>query len=182
LSSLRREVGFLHAIGQLRLKDILWPEGMMALVVGGVGGGVVSSLVDATARQDIAGDFLVLLGALLGIIFAGMAIVATMMSEDTVRWLSSDSGIMPFFAPWVVAVGLQILTILLAVAYRATALLLPPPAEAVWFVVLCILFVYAMADVLALTRTVVAHSIVRERALRLRCLEDERDRLDSRSR
>lgn len=129
-------------------------------------------LVNATAlrdRQAVAGDLLVVIGPLLGIVFAALALVVSFMSDRYLMLLHEhpEGGLRKFLAPFMVAVGLHVGTLILAVGYRAASGHLPaeaPLLEQALFVALTFLFVWAVLDVVALARNVMAHAFTRARA------------------
>ena len=78
----------------------------------------------------VSGDFLVLLGPLLGIVFAVLALIASLMSDSYLARLKSEAdksgdGVLAFFTPFMVSVGLQVGALLLALIFRAAARDLP---------------------------------------------------------
>ncbi len=130
-----------------------------------------------TGRQGVAGDYLVITGALLGIVFAGFALVIALMSDDYLRWLEDvESGVIGFLSPFMVSVGLQVATLIGAVLYSATADHMPGTAEKWFFGVISVLFFTAALDVVALARSVLMHGVARARGLKVRDLEAARGR------
>jgi hypothetical protein len=146
----------------------LWPELPIALVAGGTLAIGMLSQTTAIARYPVAGDMLILVGTLLGLIFAGATFVVTLFAADYVRLLSkAPGGVLSFFRPFILAIGSQISTVLLAVGYRALGQVVPSKLEDTWFTVLCLLFAYAIIDIMALSRSVVMHALTRAKQLEM---------------
>lgn len=180
----RREVGFWGAVGQLRLKDLLTVEFAAALLLGGgfacwlyLGGTVAM-------RANLASNYLVVIAALLGIVFAGLALVVSLLSSEYLRLLqSSDSGILGFFRPFVIAIGFQVFSILSTVFYLAFVGMLPADPESVpafiepWiFGLISVLFVGSCLELVVLTRSVLLHAKLRSRVAEVIELEAEKQR------
>jgi hypothetical protein len=62
---------------------------------------------------------------------------------------------------FIIAIGIQIGALLGAVIYRIVAVHLPHRTEQMAFVLLCFLFVYAVLEVVALTRNLFGHAVLR---------------------
>lgn len=115
-------------------------------------------------RYSLAGDYLQLIGALLGVVFAGFALVIAFLSDDYLRELEGTSeGVVAFLRPFVIATGLQVAVVAGVVLYRGAASEVPHLVECTAFLVLTMLFMTALFDVLALARTVMFHGIARAR-------------------
>lgn len=172
MGSLRRQFGFWRSLGRMQLRDLLAPEVAFGVVIG-VALSVLLAHVDGlTARVAVVGDYLPIAGALLGIVFAGFALVIALFSDDYLRWLeNTDSGVVGFLSPFMVSVGLQVGTLIASVLYRATADHLPHTAEKWFFGVVSVLFFTAALDVVALARSVLMHGVARGRALKIRDLQ-----------
>jgi hypothetical protein len=178
---LRREVGFWGTLGRMRFSQLASPEFLGALTLGAGGSLALLWHTDATSRVGIVGDFLILSGALLGIVFAGFSLVVMLLSDSHLRWLNeAPGGVKAFLTPFVFATGLQVGTILGSVIYRAAGSVLPSSAEKAVFVVLSFLFVYALLDVVALARNLVAHGLVRSGSAGLEDLDEARRRREQR--
>lgn len=177
MSKLRREVGFLSAVGNLHLKDLLSPEFAGGAILG-IGGSILYvQNSTAAARSALAGDFLQITPTLLGIVFAAMALVVALMSKDYMRELAGvTGGLLGFLRPFVVAIGLQVTAVLLAVGYRAFYSVLPGSVEPWIFGAAVTLFVVSLLDVLALTRAVVMHGLARGRLEAVTDISTRRDR------
>lgn len=175
VNQLRREVGFWGAVGRLKLRDLASLETVLG-TVGAVGGTVaLMLLVPVATRQTIAGDFLNITGALLGVVFAGMALIVALMSESYVKLLAqSDSGITNFLGPFTLAIGLQISALITTVAYRAFAPLVPPDLEPWFFGLASVLFVNSCLEMIVLARNVSLHARLRAKFGRVTSLEESR--------
>jgi hypothetical protein len=160
---LRRELGFWRALGSLRLGELLAsPEVLWALLLGAGGATGLLFFTHVAERRGMAGDFLLLLGPLVGVVLAGLALVIALMSDSYLRLLSENKdGVLVFVRPFIIAIGVQIGALLGAVIYRIVAVHLPHRVEEVAFVVLCFLFVAAVLEVVALTRNLFGHAILR---------------------
>jgi len=166
VSTIRREVGFWPTLFNFRLGELLLQPEFFSSVIVGVGGGVGLLLItERTARVTTASDFLAIIGALLGVVFAAFALVISLFSDSYLKWLNkAPQGVRGFLAPFMFTIGLQVGTILLVVGYRATALEVPPKVEKPAWVFLCFAFTYSMLNIVALARAVLGHGITRARA------------------
>lgn len=178
MGSLRREVGFWGSVGRLRLADLATVEILGGAVLGIAGAVLMVRTLDVGSRISVAGDYLQLVSALLGIVFAGLALVVALISENYLRLLNQGpNGILGFLSPFMIAIGLQVATVLAAVAYRASALKLSGRAVESWaFGVVTVLFVVAALDVVALARSVLMHGLARARLQEVTDLQSERER------
>lgn len=177
MGRLRREFGFWRSLGRMRLSDLWTPEIVSGVVIG-IGLAVaLDNVATRSARLGVAGDYLPIAGALLGIVFAGFALVIALMSDDYLRELEeTDSGVLGFLSPFIVSVGLQVATLIGAVLYRAIVGQLPRTTEEWFFGVISVLFFTATLDVVALARSVLMHGVARARKLKIRDLEEARNR------
>jgi hypothetical protein len=169
----RRDAAFLTALSESKLGDLLWPEGTIAAVAG-IGGGVaLHHFVTLSDRLGLVGDSLVMVATMLGIVFAAYALLIALFDREYVVLLAkAKDGVKAFLRPFMLAIGLQVITLMLALTYRVTASALPKTAEFVVFLVWAFLFVYVMADVVALARNVTMHGLLRAEQIRLK---DERE-------
>jgi hypothetical protein len=162
MGSLRREVGFWGSLGRLKISELLSVELIASIVLGLAFGIPLSLVADAADRVEIAADFLVIVGALLGVVFAGMALVAGIMSGAYLRLLADSSAGLPgFFGPFVIALGTQVATLFLCVTYRASALFWVDCIERTLFCILSVLFVASSLEIIVLARSVVMHAMTR---------------------
>ena len=137
--------------------------------------GVLLGTTNLVTRVAVVGDVLVLLGPLLGIVFAGFTLVVSLLSDDYLRWLNtSPDGPRGFLAPFVIAVGVQVFTLLLAIVYRAIATDLSSSYEKTLFVLIGFLTTFAALEVVALARNVFAHGLTRARGIEVSDLQDKR--------
>jgi hypothetical protein len=168
----RKDFGFWKNIRDMPAGQLFGIEGVFALVIGGVGCGFLIPHTKVTERATIAGDFLTLVGALLGVIVAAFALVITMLSNEyLLRLKMHPRGFRIFLSPFMVNIGLNVGAIILIVAYRATASHLPATPEQVLFVIVGISFVFVLLNVVAIARNVLAHGATRAEAAELEALE-----------
>jgi len=177
MGRLRRQFGFWRSLGRMQLSDLLAPEVIVGVLIG-VGLAVTLCLIGTpSARGSVTGDYLVIAGALIGVVFAGFALVIALMSDDYIRWLAdTKSGVVGFLSPFVVSIDLQVGTLLGAVLYRALADQLPPTLEKWFFGVVSVSFFTAALDVVAVARSVLMDGVARARDLKIRDLEASQSR------
>jgi hypothetical protein len=162
MANSRRDVGYLHSIGRTPFGSLIWPEGVLALIVGVGGGAALVRWTGLAERIATVGDALGVLGVLLGVVFAAFALLIALFSDEYVQLLSkANDGVIAFLRPFMIAIGTQVLTIFVTIGYRATARHLPPTVEHAAFVVWAFLFSYVLFDVVALTRSVMLHGLHR---------------------
>ncbi|QYJ04236.1 hypothetical protein KUV85_00715 [Nocardioides panacisoli] len=121
---------------------------------------------DLAARANLVDSYLPLAGALLGIVFAALALVVGLFTTDYLRLLDEDGsgdGVVGFLSPFMIAIGLQVTVLIGGVSYGAAASQVPSTGEAWWFGVETTLFLVAALDVVALARSVVMHGVARSR-------------------
>lgn len=119
MNSPRRQVGFWPTVGRLRLRDLKSPEIVFGLLLGG--GGALAAIRNSAvpARVLVAGDFLLLTPALVGVVFAALALVVALMSDTYLRVLRSvEGGLIEFLGPFMIVIGIQVGTLIGSVAYR----------------------------------------------------------------
>ena len=164
MGKLRRQFGFWGTLGSFRLRQLWAPEFVFGLLLGGGLAWILIAKGTAQDRADAAGDFLTLAGSLLGVVFAGFALVIAFLSDPYLKRLEETSEKTEgFLRPFMFSTGLQVGVILGAVGYRAVSSILPGDFEKAWFAVLSILFVTAILDVVALARSVMMHGVARGR-------------------
>lgn len=166
MGNLRRQVGFWAAVGRMNLKVFVTPEIGGGIILGVAGSLYMVKRANLSDRIDLVASYLPLAGALLGIVFASLALVVALFTNDYLRYLDSDGsgdGVVRFLSPFMFAIGLQVTVLLGAVAYGAGAKDLPETAEAWTFGVLTTLFVIAALDVVAIARSVIMHGVARAR-------------------
>lgn len=161
MGSLRRSVGFVAALGNTKIKNILWPEGTLAILFGLSSSSIAVAYIDIRLRIEAASDALRVLSSLLGMVLAGLMLVITIANDDYMRLLSRSSvGVVGFYRPFILAIGIQILTILSLIGYRAVARDVGN-MEAWLFRMVTILFVFSLLDIVALARTLLMHAVTR---------------------
>ncbi len=171
---MKGEFGFWRSLRRLRGEDILSIELLVALVLGVGGGLAVLAETSLQHRLSVAGDFLIVIGPLLGVVVAAFALVVSLLSDTYIRALNENpDGVSAFLRPFLVAIGIQVAALLLAVGYRASASQLSASLESTVFVVLSFLFTYAVADVVALARGILAHGVTRAKEVSVSDLEEE---------
>lgn len=172
----RRSVGFFPAIWKTPVGKFVWPEGVFAIVVGLGGGAGILSLTKASARVAVVSSAYPVLGVLLGVVFAAFALVVAFLKDDYVKLLNEGvkGGVLEFARPFMIAVGFQITTILVSVAYQALAMAVPSGVEIAGFLIWAFLFAYVLADVVALTREITLHLLMRARQITLEGEGNER--------
>jgi hypothetical protein len=152
-------------LSDLSLKRLLWPEGLPALVLGG-GGAVLlvsaSSVADRTGQMN---NVVQLSAALLAVVFTALAIMVALPSGRYLQALQRNDpesdGMQRFLEPFLLALGVEVAVLLLALAYPLAAESVSAPVEHATFYVLGFLVVYGLLDVAALARSVVRHGIGR---------------------
>jgi hypothetical protein len=164
------KIGILRAVGGLanyQLKDVLWPEGLPALLIGLGGSIMVVRATKLTVRLSAVGSLVGLSAALLAVVFAALAILVALPASRYLSALAatkpdeSPSGFQRFLNPYLVAVGTQVTILLLAVAYGLVARRIPADVEHVAFYVIGFFFVYGLLDIAGLARSLVRHGVFR---------------------
>jgi hypothetical protein len=164
VSELRRQVGFWKAVHDLRVGALVAsPEFLVAVVVGAAGGVWLIGRTELTERLAVVGDYLFIVGPLVGVVVAALALVITLLSASYLRTLRGDEplGIVPFMQPFILVLGIQTATVVGCVAYRAAAPGLGSRAEHIFFAILSFFFVFATFEVVALARNLIAHGVTR---------------------
>jgi hypothetical protein len=163
---LRKPVGIwrsVRALGDYRVKDVLWPDAVLGLVVGGGGAFLVVRSTELTERTSVAGNLTGVVGALLAVVFAALAIVVALPASRYLDLLGDtpDGGMRRFLDPFLVAIGTQIALVLLVVTYRLLAADVAWWIEHLAFYALGVLLVYGILDIGGLARSLVRHGILR---------------------
>ncbi len=160
---LNRPIGFWRALGDFRLKEVLWPEGVLALLFGAGGAALALSATTLPEREDVVGTVLALAGGLFGVVFAALAIVVSLPSTSYLRMLGQtpQGGMRLFLDPFLVAAGTQVTIVVLAIAYRIIAEDVATWAEQVGFCALGFIFMFGLLDIVALARQLVRHGVLR---------------------
>jgi hypothetical protein len=173
----RRKFGFWYILLEQNPWRLLKWEGISAIIIG-VGGGIeIVRWTKVDSRIATAGDFLVLISALLGVVLAAFALIVAFLSDSyTLLLQKNPKGVRAFFAPFMINIGVDVGLVIGSVAYRAIASHLPHATEKVFFVVIATLFVYASLNVVALARAVMAHGVTHAELIELEHLENESER------
>ena len=168
----RKKFGFWYSIGHLTVWQLIGIEGVVAVLLGGAGGIFLARATHVADRVSIAGDFLSIIAALLGVVFAAFALVIAFLSDSYMLQLRKNpKGVRVFFVPFMVNIGVDVGLVIGTVAYRAVATHLNPALDKTLFVILAIVFVYALLNVIALARNVMAHGITRAEMAEIEELE-----------
>lgn len=158
----RRELGFWRTVLRTSAGQLIGIEGLLAVVLGLPMAALMVTNTSTQARVVVAGDVLSLGGALVGVVFAGFALVIALMSDRYLLLLDrSPNGVRAFMAPFMVNIGTLVFVLLLAVVYRAGSGYVPGLWEKGAFFVLCVVFLYAALNIVALARSVMAHGTTR---------------------
>lgn len=177
MGSLRREVGFWKSVGRLHLSDLVTPEIGGGALLGAGAAVLLVGLADVKTRVVVAGDYLTLTPALLGVVFASLALVVALMSDDYLRQLNdAKGGLLDFLSPFMLVIGLQVGTLVGTVGFRAFAERMPTTAGNWAFGVVTVLFVISTLEVISLGRNVLMHGLARGRLQEITDLGSERER------
>ena len=155
------------------------------MVVGVAGSIFLVKRTDHAARIAFAGDILSLTAALVGVVFAALALVVALLSESYLRLLNSEDGeqgLLAFLSPFMLVIGMQVTTVVGAVAYRAFASLVPKGLEPWLFGALAALFLMSALEIVALARSVVMHGLARAKLREITDLAEARENRRSGSR
>jgi hypothetical protein len=181
MGSTRRRVGFWAAVGRLRFKVLVSPEIGGGTVLGVAGSLYMIRKANLADRADLVDSYTALVAALLGIVFAALALVVALFSNEYLDYLDEDGdgeGVIEFLSPFIFAIGLQVAVLLGSVAYGPAAPALPKTAEHWVFGAITTLFVVAALDLVALARNVIMHGVARARlnALRVSEIDEQRSK------
>jgi len=106
-------------IGELLGAWDFWSAALLA-VLGSIF--YVRSQASVPAHVGVAGDFLSIAAALFGVVLAGLAIVAALLGDRYARFLRrAGSTSLDVLSQFVVVAGLLVASIVLTIAYRASA-------------------------------------------------------------
>lgn len=152
-------------LGDFRLKNLLWPEGLPALLLGGGGAVLLVRAGSVSDRADQMGGVVQLSAALLAVVFTALAIMVALPAGRYLRALQRDDaesdGMQRFLEPFLLVLGVEVLVLLLALVYPLAAESVPAGVEHGAFYALGFLLVYGLLDVVALARSIVRHGIGR---------------------
>jgi hypothetical protein len=178
----RRKFGFWYTLFEYKKSRLAGKEGIAALVIGGGGGVEILRLTSVAQRLAIAGDFLTLISALVGVVLAGFALVVAFLSDSyTLQLQKNPKGVRAFFAPFMINIGIDVGFIIGVVAYRAVAANVLHALEKTCFVVLSMIFVFAALNITALTRTIMAHGVTRAELITMEHLEKQLNDSDAKN-
>ncbi len=168
-------VGVWRALGELKLRELAWPEGLVALAIGGGGGAYIVHATPLTARTPLALPVAGLGGAFLAVVFTALAIVVSLPSSSYLRMLADtpNGGMWRFLSPFLLAIGEQIMVILLALSYAGLATSVRPHFENVGFVAMSFVLTFGVLDIAALGRSLIKHGILRAEDAELETAETE---------
>ena len=160
------KVGVWRALGRLgsyTVREFLWPEGVLGVVIGVGGSWLIVKGTSAADRVDAMGDVLALSGALLAVAFTALALVVSIPSARYIRKMAETpgGGMIRFLDPFLVAVGTQASILLGGFAYTLGAAHVPWQLEHAAFYTLSFLVVFGLLDVVALARSLVRHGLNR---------------------
>jgi small-conductance mechanosensitive channel len=165
----------LAGLGDLSLKELLWPEGLPALVVGGGGAVLALRACGLSTRIAAMEDVLGLAAALLAVVFAALALVVSIPSSNYMRAMAeSGRGIKAFLDPFLLAAGTQALIVLLAFGYLLVAAGVSRTVEHIAFYAIGAVLVYGLLDIVGLARSLVRHGIYRTMLARIEAEGDDR--------
>lgn len=118
----RKKFGFWYAVGHLDVWQLIGIEGVAAVLIGGCGGIFLTRVTHVADRVSAAGDFLSIVAALLGVVFAAFALVVAFLSDSYMLQLRKNPrGVRVFFVPFIVNIGVDVGLIIAVVSYRASA-------------------------------------------------------------
>lgn len=155
----------LGRLGEYRLKQLLWPEGLPALILGAGGAMIIVQVGSASDRIAAMGTVIQLAAALLAVVFTALAIMVALPAGGYLRALQQDDagsdGMQRFLEPFLLTLGVLVAVVLLAFAYWLAAEAAPAWSEHGAFYLLGFLIVYGLLDVVALARSIVRHGVGR---------------------
>jgi len=153
MGKLRREVGVWGSLSRPNLREYFSLEYISSVSIGVSITLLLVHFVTVDKRVGMAGDFLSISAALVGVVVAAMALVVSLMSDEFIQFLEStdseeqpykfsfkNSKILNFLAPFMVVIAIQITTVLTTVFYRAFASIVPVIWEHWIFGLILILF------------------------------------------
>lgn len=165
MNSLRREHGFLAAFGALGPKGVFAsPEFMIGVPIGLTLTAAQIAWGDTGMRVATSTAFISIASALLGVVFAGFAMVVAFLSPDYQHFLQqSKGGLKKFFQPFIVSIGMQCMSLLVSVFHLSLAAKMDFISEQVLFGIAAVLFCWNLLDIVALARNVLINATARAR-------------------
>jgi hypothetical protein len=113
-----------------------------------------------------------------------LAFVVALLSADYIRLLhkAGSEGILSFFRPFMLTLGLQVGTIMASIVYRAGASHARDSIESTAFAVTSGLFVLSLLQVVSLARSLLMHALARAEQLDVEGQGEQVPRIGRRSR
>lgn len=146
------------------MRELASVESLMSVATGASLAGLLYWLGSLDDRKGAASMFVAVVAALIGIVFAGVALVTSLLSDAYLRLLAeSEPGVLGFLRPFMLAIGIQVATVLSAVFYVSLARAIPSAIEPWLFGVLAIMFSASCLEVIVLMRSVFMHALLRTR-------------------
>lgn len=163
MTSMRRDHGFLAAVGALKFRDVFASsEFLVGVPLGLLLAGAQTAWGSTELRVTTTTAFVSIITALLGIIFAGFAMVVAFLSPKYLSFLDqSEEGVKKFFRPFMIAIGMQCILLFLAIFHMSLGLVLDHVTELVLFWITSVAFAWNVVDIVALARSVMMQASVR---------------------
>lgn len=163
MSDLRKEHGFLAAVGALRFREVFSsPEFFLGVPLGLLlaAGQTVWGTVEL--RVSTTSAFVSIVTALIGIIFAAFAMMVAFLSPKYLSFLDqSEEGVKKFFRPFMVAIGMQCILLFFSVFHLSLAYKLDHVTELILFWITSVTFSWNVLEIIALARNVMMQATVR---------------------
>lgn len=121
-------VGFWHALWRHRRAVFLSWDVWSAVVLGALGATIVPEPLLLRAATQVASIGLTIMGAILGVILAGLAIVVVFLDREYLKVLERAGGVHADFFPFWFTAALAVVTVVLDVALVLIAEALPHAA------------------------------------------------------
>lgn len=168
-NDLRKEHGFLAAVGALKLSDVFKsPEFFLGVPLGLALAAAQTFWGTTELRVSTTGAFISVITSLIGIIFAAFAMMVAFLSPRYLSFLDqSDEGVKKFFRPFMIAIGMQCLLLFLSVFHFSLGKSLDHVTELVLFWVTSVTFSWNVLEIVALARNVMMQASVRAKHDRL---------------
>ena len=162
MATLRRNHGFWHAFGRLRLRDVLSVEIISGVLIGAIIAYFQLAHGSQSSRTSSVNDMLTITAALLGLVFAGFSLLVAFLSGPYLKFMNQGKdGVSVFFHPFLLAIGAQVAVVLGAVTYKGIAPYIFDWLEGGLYLLLAITFSAALLDVVALARLVLMQATAR---------------------
>lgn len=155
------EFGFWKALGNFRLRQLLWPEGISAIAIGAILVWLLFSEGTIGDRLEFCGVALAVGLGVLAVVFTAFAVFVSLASDEYLELLESTSGIGTFIGPFVVGIAIELFVVLAAiigkVAYASDVSILGDVCTAAAAFGLA----YGLLDVSSLARQLAKHAFIR---------------------